>query len=46
LDPQEVFDELGEDAVLLCWEPYTHFCHRFLVADWFKEKLDIEVREI
>jgi uncharacterized protein (DUF488 family) len=46
LDPQKVYEELGEDAVLLCWESYDKFCHRFLVADWLKEKLGIEIREI
>jgi len=46
LDPQTVFNELGEDAVLLCWEGKDLFCHRRLVADWFKKKLNIEVPEL
>lgn len=46
LDPKEVYEELGEDAVLLCWEPYNKFCHRFLVAEWLKKELDVEIREI
>lgn len=45
LDPQEVFDELGEDAVLLCWEPYGEFCHRRCAAEWFQTELGILVPE-
>ena len=46
LDPKKVFEELGENSVLLCWEKPSDFCHRHLVADWFKEKLGIEVKEL
>ena len=46
LNPQEVYNELGEDAVLLCWEGKGKFCHRHLVADWFKQKLGMEVMEL
>lgn len=45
LDPQQVYDELGENAVMLCWEKAGDFCHRRLVAKWLKEKLGIEVSE-
>ena len=44
LDPKQVYEELGEDAVLLCWEK-NGFCHRFLVAKWLEDKLGIEVKE-
>ena len=27
----------GKDLVLLCWEKYPDFCHRYLVSDWLKE---------
>lgn len=30
---------------LLCYESPEKFCHRHLVAEWFMEKLGIEVRE-
>ncbi|GMV18359.1 MAG: hypothetical protein AMXMBFR56_65830 [Polyangiaceae bacterium] len=37
------------EPVLLCWEkpPFTekNWCHRRMVAEWFKEKLGIEVEE-
>jgi hypothetical protein len=46
LDPQEVFEDLGEDAVLLCWEKSGTFCHRRMVADWFKDQLNIQVDEL
>ena len=46
LDPNLVFKELGDDAVLLCWESPKKFCHRHLVADWLNKKLGIEVKEI
>lgn len=35
LNPQEVADELGNDAILLCWEASGKFCHRHIVAEWF-----------
>ena len=46
LDASTVYGELGEDAVLLCWEAPNRFCHRRLVADWFREKLGIVIEEI
>jgi len=46
LNPRKVYEELGEDSVLLCWEPKGEFCHRKLVADWLNEKLGIVVEEL
>lgn len=46
LDPKEVYEELGEDAVLLCWEGKTKFCHRHIVAKWLNQHLGIEVTEL
>jgi hypothetical protein len=45
LDPARVFEELGSDAVLLCWEAPEKFCHRRLVAAWLEYELGIEVPE-
>jgi uncharacterized protein (DUF488 family) len=45
LDPAKVVEELGFDAVLLCWEAPGRFCHRRLVAAWLEEALGIEVPE-
>lgn len=46
LDPQQVFNDLGENAVILCWEAAGKFCHRRLVAKWLEEKLGIQVPEL
>jgi hypothetical protein len=48
--PQAVYNELcnkfGEDCILLCWCPPGTFCHRWLLASWFKNKLGVTVSEI
>ncbi len=46
LDARQIYEELGEDAVLLCWEKSGSFCHRHLVADWLRNKLGVEVLEL
>lgn len=50
LDPKEVLQDLkdmvGNDIVLLCWEGPGEFCHRHIVAEWLKNTLGIDVREI
>lgn len=45
LDARRVFDLLGEDAILLCWEGASRFCHRRLVAEWFERELGVSVPE-
>ena len=45
LNPKKVIAELGEDAILLCWEKPGEFCHRRLVAAWLNEKLEMEIPE-
>lgn len=46
LDPRQVYEELGEDAILLCWEGKTKFCHRHIISKWFKDKLGIKITEL
>ena len=46
LDPEEVYNDLGQNAVILCWEKPGEFCHRHIVAEWLANALDIEVKEI
>ena len=46
LDPKEVHRDLGEDAVLLCWEKPGKFCHRHIVAEWLRDKLGIIIEEL
>ena len=54
-DAQSIYDnELAHNAkirgmdkvVLLCYESAEKFCHRHLVAQWFKERIGLEVTEI
>jgi hypothetical protein len=46
LDPAQVATELGDGALLLCWEGFNVRCHRRLVAEWLEEKLGIVVPEL
>jgi hypothetical protein len=45
LDPRTVFEELGDSAILLCYEKPGKFCHRRLVAAWLHNNLGIIVEE-
>lgn len=45
LDPDQVFQDLGQDAILLCFEPPGEFCHRRIVAQWLEKALGIAVPE-
>lgn len=54
LDPKEVYEHLHSltaphEPVLMCWEkdpskPHD-WCHRRMVAEWFKEMLGVDVPE-
>jgi uncharacterized protein (DUF488 family) len=53
LDPHTVWDELnaladGAEPILLCWESHeeSDYCHRRLVAEWFKRTLGKQVSEL
>lgn len=46
LDPVTVYDELGESAILLCYEKPNEFCHRHLVANWITRSTKINVSEL
>lgn len=46
LDPVQVVYELGDGAVMLCWEAPGEFCHRRVVAEWLEEELGITVPEL
>lgn len=46
LDPRQVYEDLGPDAILLCWERPGAFCHRRLVARWLEKNLGVEVPEL
>lgn len=46
LDPQEVFDTLGDRSILLCWESPGVFCHRRRVAQWLEDSLGLIIPEL
>ena len=57
LEPLIVVEELqemaeGVEPVLLCYERMADvnagrtFCHRHMVAEWLKDRLDLDVQEI
>lgn len=50
-DAQAVWNELhelanGHEPILLCYEKPGYFCHRRLVASWFKAELGEVVEEL
>lgn len=46
LDPKEVYKELGENAIILCWESADKFCHRHIVSAWLEHEIDINIDEV
>ena len=46
LNPEEIYEKLGKDAILLCYEKPEQFCHRHLIAEWLNNNLKINVTEI
>lgn len=52
LNPQQVYDKLGDNAVLLCYENWYSIksgnatCHRRIVAKWFEDNLGVKVEEL
>ncbi len=46
LNPANVWGDLGENAILLCYEKPGVNCHRRLVAAWFEAALGVSIPEI
>ncbi len=46
LDPQEVFDLIPDEAILLCYEENDKFCHRFPLSFWFELFLGVRTSEV
>ncbi|MGE5573606.1 MAG: hypothetical protein ACM3ZU_11410 [Bacteroidota bacterium] len=46
LDPKRVWEDLGPDAVLLCYSPPNVKCHRRLLAEWLEKALGVEITEV
>lgn len=44
--PNRTLADLGNNAILLCYESPTEFCHRQIVACWIENELGIKVPEI
>ena len=45
LDPNKVVSDLGDGAVMLCYEKPGDFCHRHLIADWLSTNTDAKISE-
>ncbi len=45
LSAEKVAADLGENAVMLCWEKAGEWCHRVLVARWLERECGILVPE-
>ena len=45
LDAYKVCADLGEDAILLAYEPAGEFSHRRIAAQWLEQSLDIVIPE-
>ena len=45
LNAFKVVEELGENAILLCYESPGEHCHRRLAAAWIKEHTGLDVPE-
>ena len=37
LNPYEIYNRLGDDAILCCYEKSGDFCHRHLIAEWLRK---------
>lgn len=52
LNPQEIYNKLGDNAVLLCYEKWEDiesgktFCHRRIVAKWLEDNLGVKIEEL
>jgi hypothetical protein len=46
IDPAKVVADLGDGAIMLCWESFNIRCHRRLVAEWLEQALGIEIPEV
>lgn len=46
LDARQVYESLGDNAVLLCYETPNTWCHRRRVAEFFEQSLGIVVPEL
>ena len=46
LNPEKVLSDLGDNAVMLCYEKPGDFCHRHLIAEWLERTTGAKVNEV
>lgn len=46
LEAKAIYEQLPDNAVLLCYEKPNDWCHRRMVAEWFENELGIVVEEV
>lgn len=46
LNPHQVVKDLGDNAVMLCYEKPGDFCHRHLIAEWITQNTGVPVEEV
>lgn len=46
IDPVVIAKNIPEDAILLCWEKPSDFCHRQLVREWLNSTNEIYISEL
>ena len=46
LNPEKVLSDLGDNAVMMCYEKPTDFCHRHIIAEWLMERTGTRVEEV
>ena len=46
LNPEKVLSDLGDNAVMMCYEKPSDFCHRQIIAEWLMERTGTRVEEV
>lgn len=46
LDPEKVLADLGDGAIMLCYEKIGDFCHRHIAAQWLRQTTGVDVEEL
>lgn len=44
--PEQILNDLPENAILLCYEKSGDFCHRRIVAKWIEQEMGIAIKEL
>ena len=46
LDAKEIYEELGENAILCIWSGFDKYTHREIVVEWLEEELGITIERM